>query len=310
MSSQIPVSFVKQFGQNVWHLAQQKGSKLRNSVRNESVKGDSRFFDRIGSTTAVIKAGRHSNTPQIDSEHSRRMVTLKSYEWADLIDKADKVRMLIDPTNEYVMAAMWAMGRAIDDNIIAAASGNAYGGVDGTTPVALPTSQKIAGSNGTALSALNVFTLRNAAMYFDANNVDVSEQRYFVFNAYQKNALLGETAVTSADYNTVKALVQGQIDTFMGFKFIHTEQLVEQSGTLNFTVTTGNYNAGGSSADGFDKCLAYTKSGIVLGIGADMTSKISERPDKSYSTQVYACMDIGAARMEEVKVLEVLCKDT
>jgi hypothetical protein len=310
MSSQIPVSFVKQFGQNVWHLAQQKGSKLRNSVRNESVQGDSRFFDRIGSTTAVLKAGRHSDTPQIDSEHSRRMVTLKSYEWADLIDKQDKVRMLIDPTNEYAMAAMWALGRAIDDNIIAAASGSAYGGVDGTTAVVLPTTQKIMGTTGSAASALNVFTLRNAAYYFDANNVDVSEQKFFVFNAYQKNALLGETAISSADYNTVKALVQGQIDTFMGFKFIQTEQLVEQVGTLQFSATTGAYDGSGTNTDGYDKCLAYVKSGICLGIGADMTSKISERADKSYSTQVYASMDIGAARMEEVKVLEVHCKDT
>lgn len=311
MSSLITEAFVKQFGANIQHLAQQKGSRLRGAVRTETVKGDARFFDRLGSTTAQLKVSRHADTPQIDSQHSRRMVTLKSYEWGDLIDQQDKVRMLIDPQSEYAMAAQWALGRAMDQEIIDAGYGNAYGGVSGSTPVALPSTQKVVALNGTAGSSLNVFALRKAAFILDRNNVDPTEQRYMIFNAYQKNALLGETAVTSADFNTIRALVQGQIDTFMGFKFIHTELSRDQSGALTFDNVTGEVGGGAQvDSDGYDKLLAWAKSGLLLGVGADIMAKIAERADKSFATQVYAKMDIGATRMEEEKVVEVHCKDT
>lgn len=311
MSSQITEAFVKQYGANIFHLSQQKGSKLRGAVRTETIKGDARFFERLGSTTAQLRVSRHGDTPQVDSQHSRRMVTLKSYEWGDLIDQQDKVRTLIDPQSDYSMAAQWALGRAMDQEIIDAGYGNAYGGVSGSTPVALPTSQKIAATTGAAGTSLNVFALRKAAYVLDRNDVDPTEQRFMIFNAYQKASLLGETAVTSADYNSIKALVQGQIDTFLGFKFIHTELSRDQSGAITFAAATGEYDGGGAiDANGYDKLLAWAKSGLLLGIGADITAKIAERPDKSFATQVYAKMDIGATRMEEAKVVEVLCKDT
>ena len=62
---------------------------------------------------------RHGDTPQIDT-HSRRRVSLVDYEYADLIDNQDKIRTLIDPTSSYALAAAYALGRAQDDEIIAA----------------------------------------------------------------------------------------------------------------------------------------------------------------------------------------------
>lgn len=310
MSSEITTSFVKQFGANVFHLSQQKGSKLRNSVRVESVVGDARFFDRIGKAVAAQRVSRHADTPQMDTPHSRRMITLVTYEYADLVDKADKIRTLNDPTNEYSMAAQWALGRAMDEVLIAAASGSAYGGVAGATAVVLPSTQKLASVASGAGAPLNVQALRRTAKIMDANDIDESEARFFAFNAYQKEALLSATEVTSADYNSVKALVMGQIDTFMGFKFLRTELLVEQTSALSFDVTAGTVGAGGGDSNGYDKCLAWAKSGLLLGLGADINAKIAERTDKSFSTQIYASMDIGGTRMEEEKVVEVHCKDT
>jgi hypothetical protein len=135
MSSQITTAFVQQYKNNIFHLAQQKGSRLRPLVRNEMQVGKSAFYERLGSATAVKRLSRHSDTPQIDSAHSRRMVTLEDYDWADLIDQEDKIRLLIDPTSAYSQAAMWALGRAIDDSIIAALGGSAYSGETGTTAV-------------------------------------------------------------------------------------------------------------------------------------------------------------------------------
>ena len=155
MSVQITTAFIEQYKSNVFHLAQQKGSRLRDAVRTETVVGKSHFFERIGSTAALKRTSRHSDTPRVDTPHSRRKVSMDDYDWADLIDQEDKVRMLISPQSEYAQAGAWAMGRAMDDAIIDAASGNAFGGVAGGTTVALPSGQKIAhGSAGLSVSKL------------------------------------------------------------------------------------------------------------------------------------------------------------
>jgi hypothetical protein len=128
MSTQITTAFVQQYSANIQMLSQQMGSLLRDKVRLESVTGKNAFFDQVGSVTAVLKTSRHSDTPQIDTPHARRRVSLGDYEFADLIDQQDKVRLLIDPTSSYAQAAAMAMGRAMDDVIIDAALGTAFTG--------------------------------------------------------------------------------------------------------------------------------------------------------------------------------------
>ena len=286
MSVQITTAFVEQYKSNVFHLAQQKGSKLRDAVRTESIVGKSHFFERIGSTAAVKRTSRHADTPRVDTPHSRRKVTMDDYDWADLIDDSDKVRLLISPQSEYAKAGAYAMGRTMDDAIIAAATGNAFGGVSGGSTIALPAGQKIAhGSTG-----LTIAKLISAKEKLDAANVDPDEARTLVCSAKQISDLLGTTQITSADFNSVKALVQGDIDTFMGFKFIRSERLG----------LDGNSNR---------QVLAFTNTSMGLALGKDIQTKISERADKNYSTQVYLCMTIGATRVEDEKVLEIACTE-
>ena len=284
MSTQITTAFVEQYKSNVFHLAQQKGSRLRGAVKSETVTGTSHYFERIGATAAQVRTTRHSNTPQIDTPHSRRKVTLADYDWADLIDQEDKVRMLISPQSEYAKAGAYAMGRAMDDAIIAAASGNAFGGVAGATSIALPAGQKIA----VGTSSLSVAKLISAKEILDASDVDPDEQKYLVCSAKEITSLLGDNKVTSADFNSVKALVAGQIDTFMGFKFIRTERIAQDG-------------------SGDNLALAFTQSAIGLALGKDISTRISERDDKNYATQVFLSMTIGATRVEDEKVVEIAC---
>jgi hypothetical protein len=44
-------------------------------------------------------------------------------------------------------------------------------------------------------------------------------------------------------------------------------------------------------------------------MGKEPTARIDERADKSYATQIYYCQTLGATRMEETKVVEVLCSE-
>lgn len=293
MSVQITTAFVEQYKGNVSHLVQQQGSRLRSAVSVEMVTGKNAFFEQIGSTAAEERVSRHADTPRMDTPHSRRRVSLVDYDWADLIDDEDRVRMLIDPTSPYAKAAAWAMGRAMDQVIIDAADGTAYTGVAGGTSTSYASANTVDVQVGIAPAAdtgLNVGKLRSAKQILDANEA-ADEDRFMIINAKQLQNLLAETETTSSDFNTVKALVSGDLDTFLGFKFIRTELL----------------NVDGNSDH---KVLFWQREGMKLALGKEPTTKISERADKNHATQVFASMAIGATRMQEELVGYIECDPT
>jgi Phage capsid protein len=282
MSTQITTAFVEQYSANVQLLSQQSGSLLRDKVRVESVVGKNAFFDQIGSVTATVRSSRHSDTPQADTPHSRRRVSLADYEFADLIDDLDKVRMLADPTSSYAQAAAYAMGRAMDDAIIAAATGTAYTGVAGGTSTALPAGQIITEAS---TGGLTIAKLRQAKKILDLNDVDPSIARYIIVGPKQIDDLLGTTEVTSSDFNTVKALAMGDVNSFLGFNFIVSNRLAIASSKRSL--------------------IAFAQDGLLLGVGKDVTARIDERADKGYATQVYYSAAFGATRMDEQKVVKI-----
>jgi len=293
MSIQVTTAFVEQYSANVDMLSQQMGSRLRGAVDVEMVKGKNAFFEQIGSTTARKRTSRHADTPRMDTPHARRRVSLFDYDWADLIDDEDKIRMLIDPASPYARAGAAAMGRAMDDEIIDNADGTAYTGVDGSTSTAYDSGMTVdvqirwPGVSAADLG-LNVAKLLEAGRKLTANEVDPDEERYLAVNARQVESLLKDNRVASADYNAIKPLVEGKVSRFGGFTMIPTERI-------------------NTDANSDDKVLYWAKSGLKLGIGADVKVRISERDDKNYATQVFLAMSIGSTRMEEAKVGYIEC---
>ena len=182
------------------------------------------------------------------------------------------------------------MSRSIDDVIITAMNASASTGVAGATSTALPSSQKTATSEQS--DGLSVAKLRSAKYIMDNNDIDPSVKRYLVCGPKQIQDLLALTEITSSDYNVVKALATGTVNSFMGFEFIMSTRLNKDS-----TYTTDRL------------VFAYTEDAIKLGIGKDITAKISERSDKSYATQVYYCMSLGAVRMDEKSVVQIPCNE-
>ena len=282
MSNQITTAFVQQYSNNVQMLSQQKGSLLRSAVDVETVVGKNSFFDQVGVASAVKRLTRHADTPQMDTPHARRRVSLSDYEYSDLIDNQDKIRTLIDPTSAYATAAAYALGRAQDDEIIAALSGTAYTGETGSTATALPSAQKITEAS---TGGLTIAKLRNAKEILDSASVDPSIPRYIAVSPKQITDLLGTTEVTSSDFNTVKALANGEVNSFLGFNFIVSNRLdISSSKRL---------------------CLVWAMDGCKMAIGQDLMTRIDERADKGYAHQVYVCQSIGATRMEEEKVVTI-----
>ena len=286
MSSEITTAFVNQFSANIQMLSQQQGSLLRACVDEESVTGEKAFFDQVGSVSAVEKTTRHQDTPIQDTPHARRQVTLRDYVYADLIDDEDKIRMLTDPQSTYVRAGAAAMGRRIDDTIIASAFATSATGKDGGGTAPFPGGNVVAhGGVGLTLAKLIA-----AKQLLDEGDVDPSIKRYIVCSPKQMSDLLGSTTVTSADFNTVRALVQGSVSEFCGFHFVTSNRLTTNAATHR-------------------RVIAFAQDGLKLAVGMNPTAKVDVRPDKGYATQVFYQQSIGATRMQESMVVEVPCAE-
>jgi len=283
----ITTAFVKQFGNTLQLLSQQKGSRLSMAVRMETgAFGEEEYFDQYGEDTANVKIARNVDVQYAADDYQRRRVSFTDVYWSKLIDKEDKLAMLIDPTSGLLQAGAFAIGRKIDDMIIAAFSGTAYTGKAGGTSTSFTAANQIA----VGAAGLTINKLIEAKELLDAADVDPDEERYIAVAASQVTDLLKTTEVTSVDYASVKALVEGKIDTFMGFKFIRTQRLA-----LATTTRT---------------CLAWAKSGMLLAKRQDMVSKIDQIPTKHYANQLYASVSCGASRMEEAKCVEIACLES
>ncbi len=288
MSNQITTEFVDEFKSGIDLLLQARGSMIRPHIRVETQNAEEAFYDRIGQTAAVLRTTRHGDTPLIETPHDRRSVRMDDYEWADLIDDQDKIRLLNDPTNAYSRNAAFAMGRSMDDVIVAAAFGTARTGRNGsgTATFASESSEIASGGTGLTLDKLR----ETKALMDEAENAE-DDPRFIVHTATQMTDLLEIDQVISSDYAAVKALVRGDVDTYMGFTFVR--------------VNNDRLPISGNDRD----CIAFTRSGLLLALGQDSTGRISERDDKSYSTQVYYSMTIGAVRMEGGKVVKIICDE-
>lgn len=296
MSTETTKAFVQQFSDNLMHLINQEGSMLRDKVRQDTVTGKYHHFDRLGRGSVIKRTTRHGDTPQNDVAHSRRRVILDDYEWGDLIDSQDKVRMLIEPTSDYALAAAYDMGIKMDEIIVEALNGNSLSidAADSSSNVALPSTQIVDEDFGATNANLTVAKLIESKRVLLKHAGSLMGEASIVVNASALASLLNETEVSSADYNTVKALVNGEIDTFMGYKFI----------TVKDGILPG-------TADGTDtdpvRCFVFLKRSVGLAVGQDLNVRIAERADKSFATQVYAAMSIGATRIEEEGVVAIEC---
>lgn len=294
MSYSVDTAFVNSYHGQLEHIFQQKGSKLRGTLREVTQNSEYDYWDRLGTATVNAITTRHGDTPHNTIDHTRRRNQVIGYDSNEFFDNQDKMRMIIDPKSGYAEAQARALGRQMDDTIISSLLGTAYSGKDGATSVTYDTAYRIAvdyvESGAAANSNLTIGKLRRALYLLESNDaIDDNEPITVVAHPSQKQSLLRTTEVTSSDYNGIRALVNGQVDTFMGFKFIWTTRA--------------------TSSGGYRQALAYPKSAGLIGVAENINVKIDERPDKRYSYQVYSTATFGATRMWEERVIQILCDE-
>jgi hypothetical protein len=290
----ISEALINQYKNNIELLQQQKGSKLEGAVRNETQNSEFFFFDQLNAfSTYTENPARNADTVLIAADHLRRRVHLDDIKFAVMVNKFDDVRMLADPNSAYVSNTVKHFGRIKDIKILACAGGTAYAGHAGATSVTFSGTMSIPASGTVgvdtnaaycgATTTMNLSKLRGAKLLLDNNDVD-TEDRYIVCNPKIIWDLLGTTEVTSADYNAVRALVNGQVNQFLGFTFITISDTI-------LPISAGLYTT-----------YFWHKDSMLLSLGEDMGGldvRVEERADKNYSTQIFNQMAIGCTRMEE-----------
>lgn len=293
MPDAITTAFVQEYKATVDLLLQQEGSLFRGSVTEDSYVGKAgSAVEQFGPVAAQERTTRHADTPLLDVPQDKRWVYPTDYEWASLIDKQDRLRMIVDPTGPYARNGANAMARAQDDVVIDAFFAASNTGENGTDSETFDTTNyRVAVNTGGTASSLNVAKLQEAMrMLLTAHKGQLQEMPYCAIGPYEHDSLLKEIQVTSGDFNGGEPVLRnGRISSFMGFNFIVTDRL---------NITSGNR-----------LIPAWVPSGMHLGLWEDIQARVDERADKSYAWQVYLCGTFGATRLEQGKVIQILCDD-
>jgi hypothetical protein len=302
MSFQVPAAFVQTYSTNVQMLLQQTGGRIRPCVEVEKFVGNAASaVEQFGAVTPVKNLARHSPTPIISTPQAKRWIFPNDYDWADLIDNEDRLRMLIDPQGPYAMNAQNAMARAEDEEFGISIFGTNMTGQNGNQAVTYPGGQIVAVNIGTsaATAGMNVAKLRAARKLFRAAGVDPSDQLFCAITSIDQDNLLNEAQAISLDYNDKPVLVDGRIKAFMGFNFVEWEFIDAVSYPQSAAALVN-----GSS---FRLVPAWSKKYVKLGMWNDVKTTVDRRPDLRNSVQVYCTGTYGATRLQEKGTVQILC---
>ena len=296
----IPAHFVTEYATNWEHLCQQKMSRTRECVTVDVVHGKEKKYNQFDTTEMDPVTVRAGDTRISDTNLPARWLRPYPLDKAYLFDEWDEdfLGEVVLPQSESIANHGFAYNRAVDRTVIKAALNVAYTGEIGVDATPLPAGQTIAvnfvetGAPGANLG-LTIGKLRQAKFMLDNADVDDEDPRYLAITAKSLQDLLRTTEVTSHDYNTVKALTDGKVDTFLGFTFRRISNKIMPLDAINDIRT----------------CVAWAKSGIKI-TDSGKEVQIDRRPDKSNALQIRTVALLGGTRMEEVKVVAILCDES
>ena len=296
MSTQIETAWVQQYSANVMMLAQQMDSRLPGTVTVDNLSAEVGYRDQVGVVDVVQRLSRHADTPFTEVPHARRQFTTLDWEFGEIIDKQDVQRALTNPQSSYAMAAAAAFNRRRDRTILEGIFADARTGKTGASSVSFLSGNQIpvdfVESGSATNSSLTIGKLRRAReLLMDAEAGD--SDFYIVCSQRELNALLRTIEVTSSDYNEVKPLTDGKVDTYMGFKFVRVPS--------SMLLVNGASNR---------RIPAYHKTGVLFAQTGGETFTVAQDPTKGFNFRLYGSASFGATRLEEPKCVEIICHPT
>jgi hypothetical protein len=249
--------------------------RARRGVEGSTVK-----FPKVGRGVATPRIAQTDVTP-LNVGFSQVTLTLADWNAAEYSDIFSQAKVNFDERQELVQVVATAMGRRQDQMILDALAASG-------------TSLTVANSVGGSATNMNVAKLRESKRLMDASNVPM-DNRHIILHANGLASLLSETAVTSSDFNSVKALVQGEVNTFLGFQF-HT---------------IGDRTEGGLAIDGSSDrtCFAFHRDAIGYGEGLGMRTEINYIAEKT-SWLVNEVFSAGAVAIDAEGVVSITCRES
>ena len=273
MAVGISNAFVQLFDAEV-KQAYQAARQLAGVTRERTnVEGNQVKFPKIGKGTATIRVPQTDVTP-LNVTYSQVTATMSDYIAAEYSDIFNQQKVNFDERRELVQVVGNAIGRRMDQLVIDALNAASSPSTVGTD----------IGGSGTNMNLAKLLAAKKA---LDTNNVP-SEGRCMIIHANGLSALLDETELTSSDFATVKALSTGEIDTFLGFKFI----------------TLGDRDEGGLPLPSTRTCFAFHRDAIGLGIGMNQKSEINYVPEKT-SFLVSSMFSAGAVAIDDEGIVKI-----
>jgi N4-gp56 family major capsid protein len=273
MAVGISNAFVQLFDAEV-KQAYQAARQLAGVTRERTnVEGNQVKFPKIGKGTATIRVPQTDVTP-LNVTYSQVTATMSDYIAAEYSDIFSQQKVNFDERRELVQVVGNAIGRVMDQLVIDALNAASSPSTVGTD----------IGGTGTNMNLAKLLAAKKA---LDTKNVP-SEGRCMIIHANNLSALLDETELTSSDFATVKALSTGEIDTFLGFKFI----------------TLGDRDEGGLPLPSTRTCFAFHRDAIGLGIGMNQKSEINYVPEKT-SFLVSSMFSAGAVAIDDDGIVKI-----
>jgi hypothetical protein len=277
MAQSITSAFVTLFDQEV-KQAYQGEALLRGTMRTRSgVQGNTVKFPKIGKGVATVRVPQTDVTP-LNVTYSQVTATMSDYIAAEYSDIFHQSHVNFDERRELVQVVSKAIARRMDQLCIDALDA-------ASSPSTVATTVGGSGTN------MNIEKLRAAAKAMNDKNVP-SEGRHLLMHSSQLDALLGETEVTSADFATVKALVRGEINSFMGFNII----------------TMGDRDEGGVPKPSTRTCFAWHQDSMGYAESMSQKSEVNYIPEKT-SFLVSSMFSAGSVAIDDEGIVKISCTE-
>ena len=280
--------YVQEYQTVIYLLAQQLDNRFAGCIVEDfKWTGAAKFYPQYNQDSMVELTTRFADTPTQNADFRNRMVTPRYFVSSTLEDPKDAEQQAVDPKSVMMQAKHAAANRTKDDLIIAAWGGTSYTGQTGATPVTFPASNQIVYNQFSSGNGMTKAKCLAAKRILDANEVEQME-RYMSYTAAQLEDLLNTTEVTSSDYNVIHALVQGEVKTWCGFQWKHSERLL-------------------TDASSHRLCYAWQKYASILAVQKEIEGRVDVRVDKNMAWQVYLRMCMGSTRLEEGRIVQIAC---
>jgi hypothetical protein len=282
MSTNLSPAFVQLFEAEV-HQAYQSSAVLRGAARTRTgVVGDTVKFPKVGKGTASVRTPATDVVP-INASFSQVSCSLSNFVAAEYSDVFDQAKVNFDERQELAQVVGNAIGRREDQIIIDALNAASAG-----TTVA----KTVVTTGSATASNLNVGKLLAAKKGLDAKNVPPTD-RHIVIHANNLAGLLGDERAISSDFQTIQNLVNGSVNTMLGFTF-HI---------------VGDRDEGGLPLATADRsCFAFHRSAIGVAVGIAPKTEINYIPEKT-SFLITAMLSMGAVAIDVDGIVDVICEE-